>query len=93
MNVSANDSRNDVQLIENFFGNADEADIDRQFGRAPSRSEIHRCIQDAEFGTSRRSQTPLDFRELEMDVLPNIYENLTAIGLYYTSSSCYVSGI
>ena len=80
-------------MIDNFFLRTEEENFDRRFGKVPSRDEIRRCISPGKY--TRRAEEPLrskaefDFRKWEMDVLPNIYENVTVKGLYNTSSSQY----
>ena len=92
MNISENDYRDDIQLIDNFFGDTGRSKIDRQFGKISTREEIHDCINSANLTRLQNAEIPLrsqakfDFRKWEEDVLPNIYENVNVRGLYSTSS-------
>ena len=75
-------------MIDNFYGDTGGSKIDRQFGKIPTRDEIQECINSANrtriAGVPLRSKAEFDFRKWEIDVLPNIYENVNIRGLYST---------
>ena len=88
LNISENDYRDDIQLIDNFFGDTGGSKMDRQFGKISTRDEIQECINSANLtriaGIPLLSEAEFEFRKWGIDVLPNIYENVNVRGLYST---------